>query len=86
MIEFSNYYIFSSCIITSIVAKQVITTLVIPYNKENYLKLTEACQTKANKIKNTGIIGNTSTIGANGAYASGSFASTSAKVVINILH
>jgi len=32
-----------------------------------YLKLTEACQTKANKINNTGIIGKMSTIGEKGA-------------------
>lgn len=33
----------------------------------SYLKLTAACQTKANKMNNTGIMGNTSTIGAKGA-------------------
>ena len=54
--------------------------------KNNYLKLTDACQTNAKRINKTGITGKTSTIGENGAYASGSFASTSAKVVINILH
>jgi len=32
-----------------------------------YLKLTDACQTNANKIKRTGIIGKTSTIGSKGA-------------------
>lgn len=31
--------------------------------KKNYLKLTEACQTKAKRKKKTGIIGITSTIG-----------------------
>ena len=41
---------------------------------ENYLKLTDACQTNANNKKNTGIIGKISTIGSNGAYASGNFA------------
>jgi len=44
--------------------------------KKNYLKLTDACQTKANKINKTGMTGKTSTRGANGAYASGSFAIT----------
>jgi|APCry1669188879_1035177.scaffolds.fasta_scaffold351244_1 hypothetical protein len=38
----------------------------------NYLKLTEACQAKAKRKNKRGIIGNTSTIGSNGAYASGS--------------
>lgn len=47
-----------------------------------YLKLTEACQTKAKRINKTGITGNTSTSGENGAYASGSFASNIAKDVI----
>ena len=32
-----------------------------------YLKLTDACHTKANNRKNTGITGNTSTIGSKGA-------------------
>ena len=32
-----------------------------------YLKLTDACHTKANNKKKTGIIGNTLTIGSNGA-------------------
>ena len=41
---------------------------------DNYLKLTDACQTNANNKKNTGIIGKISTIGSNGAYASGNFA------------
>ena len=40
-----------------------------------YRKLTDACQTKANNKKKTGITGNTSTMGSNGAYASGNFAS-----------
>ncbi len=39
-----------------------------------YLKLTEACHTKAKAKNTTGIIGSTSTIGSNGAYASGNFA------------
>lgn len=58
---------------------------------ENYLKLTDACQTKANKINKTGITGKTSTIGEKGAYASGSFATISAldinenKCVIRVL-
>jgi hypothetical protein len=39
--------------------------------KNNYLKLTDAC--KKLKNKRTGITGRTSTIGENGAYASGSF-------------
>ena len=43
-----------------------------------YLKLTDACQTKARSKKSTGIIGNTSTIGSKGAYASGNFASKKA--------
>ena len=38
-----------------------------------YRKLTEACQTKASKIKSTGMIGKTSTMGSKGAYASGNF-------------
>jgi hypothetical protein len=42
--------------------------------KNFYLKLTEACQTKANSKNNTGITGKTSTIGSKGAYASGNFA------------
>ena len=36
-----------------------------------YLKPTAACQTKANKRKNTGIAGITSTIGRNTVYGSG---------------
>jgi hypothetical protein len=40
----------------------------------HYLKLTAACQTNARRIKRTGITGIKSTIGENGAYASGSFA------------
>ena len=43
-----------------------------------YLKLTEACQTKARSKNSTGMIGNTSTRGSNGAYASGNFASKKA--------
>jgi hypothetical protein len=50
-----------------------------------YLKLTEACQTKAKRINKTGMIGSMSTIGEKGAYASGSFASNIAKDVIIIL-
>lgn len=42
--------------------------------KTRYLKLTAACQTKANNINKTGMIGSTSTIGSNGAYASGNLA------------
>ena len=38
-----------------------------------YLKLTEACQTKAKSKNKIGIIGKTSTSGSNGAYASGNF-------------
>lgn len=53
--------------------------------KSNYLKLTDACQTNAKRINKTGITGRTSTIGANGAYASGSFASTMSKCAINYL-
>lgn len=48
----------------------------------NYLKLTDACQTNASKIKRTGTTGKTSTIGSKGAYASGNFASK--KVIVNI--
>jgi hypothetical protein len=44
----------------------------------NYRKLTEACQTKANSKKNTGITGKTLTIGSKSAYASGNFASNRA--------
>jgi hypothetical protein len=51
----------------------------------NYLKLTDACQTNAKRINKTGITGRTSTIGENGAYASGSFASTIAKFAISFL-
>lgn len=57
----------------------------------DYRKLTDACQTKANKINKTGITGKTSTIGEKGAYASGSFATISAldinenKCVIRVL-
>ena len=39
----------------------------------NYLKPTAACQTKANKRKSTGMVGITSTIGRNAAYASGRY-------------
>lgn len=52
---------------------------------KTYLKLTDACHTKAKRINKTGITGRTSTSGANGAYASGSFASTIAKFAISIL-
>lgn len=45
---------------------------------KTYLKLTDACQTKARSKKRTGIIGNTSTIGSKGAYASGNFANKKA--------
>ena len=51
----------------------------------NYLKLTDACQTKAKRINKTGITGRMSTIGENGAYASGSFANTISKCAINFL-
>ena len=37
----------------------------------DYLKPTAACQTNANKRKNTGIAGITSTIGRNAVYGSG---------------
>ena len=48
----------------------------IRYTKiKSYRKLTEACQTKANNKKKTGIIGKTLTMGSKGAYASGNFAS-----------
>ena len=39
----------------------------------NYLNPTDACQTKANRRKKTGIAGITSTIGRNAAYASGRY-------------
>lgn len=42
--------------------------------KSNYRKLTDACQTKARRKNKIGIIGNISTKGLNGAYASGNFA------------
>lgn len=51
------------------------------YKNTIYLKLTDACQTNAKRIKRTGIIGKTSTIGSKGAYASGNFASK--KVITN---
>ena len=51
-----------------------------------YLKLTDACQTKARSKKSTGIIGNTSTIGSKGAYASGNFASKKAINYKSILY
>jgi len=38
---------------------------------KDYLKPTEACQTNANRRKNTGIAGITSTIGRNAVYGSG---------------
>jgi hypothetical protein len=41
------------------------------YSSVDYLKPTAACQTKANKRKNTGIAGITSTIGRNAVYGSG---------------
>jgi uncharacterized protein YkwD len=50
--------------------------------KKSYLKLTDDCQTKARRINKTGITGRMSTIGENGAYASGSFASTISKCAI----
>ena len=56
------------------------------FKKKNYLKLTAACQTKANNINNTGIIGNISTIGSKGAYASGSFAKQNAINSTEVLH
>jgi hypothetical protein len=37
----------------------------------NYLNPTDACQTKANRRKKTGIAGITSTIGRNAVYGSG---------------
>jgi hypothetical protein len=49
-------------------------------NLLSYLKLTDACQTKARSKKSTGMIGNTSTRGSKGAYASGNFASKKAIV------
>jgi hypothetical protein len=51
-----------------------------------YLKLTDACQTKARSKKSTGMIGNTSTIGSKGAYASGNFASKKAINYKSILY
>ena len=42
-------------------------------NKLYYLNPTDACHTKANSRKNTGIAGITSTIGRNAAYASGRY-------------
>jgi hypothetical protein len=53
--------------------------------EKNYLKLTDACHTKAKRINKTGITGSTSTSGAKGAYASGSFKSTIAKFAISFL-
>ena len=47
-------------------------------NQQFYLKLTDACQTKARSKNSTGMIGNTSTRGSKGAYASGNFASKKA--------
>jgi hypothetical protein len=46
------------------------------FEKKFYRKLTDACQTKANNKKKTGMIGKTFTIGSKGAYASGNFAKT----------
>ena len=43
---------------------------------KNYLKPTEACQTKANKRNNTGIMGKTSTSGLKIANIPGNFANT----------
>ncbi len=40
-----------------------------------------ACQTKANNKKNTGIIGNTSTIGLKAIYASGKRANTKVSII-----
>ena len=53
--------------------------------KYNYLKLTDACQTKANNKNNTGITGKISTMGSNGAYASGNFAIIKASVSTKFL-
>jgi hypothetical protein len=39
--------------------------------RKHYLKPTDACQTKANNKKNTGIAGITSTIGRKAVYGSG---------------
>ena len=47
-----------------------------------YLKPTDACQTNANKRKNTGIAGITSTIGRNAVYGSGK---ADSKKVISII-
>jgi hypothetical protein len=41
------------------------------YSSAGYLKPTAACQTNANRRKNTGIAGITSTIGRNALYGSG---------------
>ena len=50
---------------------------------ETYLKPTEACHTKANSRKNTGIAGITSTIGRNAVYGS---CSADSKKFTSILH
>ena len=50
----------------------------------NYLKPTEACQTKANARKNTGIAGRISTIGRKAAYGSGKADSKKLISIINL--
>lgn len=47
----------------------------------DYLKPMAACQTKANNKKNTGIIGNTSTIGLKAIYASGKRANRKVSII-----
>ena len=50
----------------------------------SYLKPIAACQTKAKSKKNTGITGNTSTIGLNTTYASGKRDNIKVSIIILI--
>ena len=83
MISYHHFAItYSLCLQSEQVKKVICVMMSIASNakkpNESYLKLTEACQTNARSINSTGMIGNTSTRGSKGAYASGNFASKKA--------
>ena len=52
----------------------------------NYLNPIEACQTKANNKKKTGIIGKTSTIGLKTMYASGKRDNNKVSIIIKFIY
>ena len=52
----------------------------------NYLNPIEACHTNANNKKNTGIIGNTSTIGLKTMYASGKRDNNKVSIIIEFIY